>query len=113
MSASSLHRESTDSLILCHFQNTFQTILVTDEIYSYAILVYKCGLMEWDSSANIGYTANGDRFDNHDPSSRDVACENSPDSDWNNVIYLLSDANPEDQPPSMYTIFRAILCVGR
>ena len=54
--------------------------------------------MEWDNGATIGYSAAGD-FDNHDPSTRAVACVNSPDSDWSNVIYLISDANPEAEPP--------------
>ena len=50
--------------------------------------------MEWDNGATIGYTSNGDPFDNHDPSSREVACVNSPDSDWSNVLYQLSEASP-------------------
>ena len=54
--------------------------------------------MEWDNNANIGYSASGDPYDNHDPSSSDVACVNSPDSDWSNVYYLLSDVTPEDTP---------------
>ena len=58
------------------FQNTFQAILVTDETYSYVVFIYKCGLMEWDNGAIIGYTSNGDPFDNHNPSSREVACVN-------------------------------------
>ena len=76
------------------FQNTFQAILVTDETYSYTVFIYKCGLMEWDDGASIGYTSNGDPFDNHNPSSREVACVNSPDSDWSNVLYQLSEASP-------------------
>ena len=46
--------------------------------------------MEWDNGATIGYTSNGDPFDNYNPSSRDIACVNTPDSDWSNVIYRLS-----------------------
>ena len=80
------------------FQNTFQAILVTDETYSYAVFIYKCGLMEWDAGATNGYTSNGDLFDNHDPSSRDVACVNSPDSDWSNILYQLSEASPPGKP---------------
>lgn len=84
-------------------QNTFQAILITDETQSYVVFIYMCGLMEWDNTATIGYTANGDSFDNHDPSSNEIACVNGPDSDWSNVIYLLSEDDTEaNQPPGMY-----------
>ena len=85
------------------FQNTFQAILVTDETYSHAVFIYKCGLMEWDNNATIGYTSNGDPFDNNNPSSREVACVNSPDSDWSNVLYQLSEASPPGKPPMTST----------
>lgn len=76
---------------LLYFQNTFQAVMITDETYTLTIFTYKCGLMDWDSGATIGYSAGGDPYDNHDPSSRSVACVNSPDSDWSNVVYLLSE----------------------
>ena len=50
--------------------------------------------MEGGDNATIGYTSNGYLFDNHDSSSREVACVNSPDSDWSNVIYQLSEESP-------------------
>ena len=77
------------------FQNTFQALIITDGTYSYAIFTYMCGLLEWDNGVTIGYSAAGDPYENHDPSSEDVACENSPDSEWNNVVYRLSEENPE------------------
>ena len=55
--------------------------------------------MGWDNGATIGYSAGGDPYDNHDPSSSDIACVNSPDSDWSNVVYQISSATPEDPPP--------------
>lgn len=54
--------------------------------------------MEWDNTATIGYSASGDPYDNHDPSSNEVACVNSPDSDWSNVVYQISTTTPEDPP---------------
>ena len=57
--------------------------------------------MEWDNGATIGYTINGNPFDNHNPSSNEVACVNSPNSDWNNVLYRLSANNPEDPSPGI------------
>ena len=71
---------------------------MSDGDYSYAVFTYKCGLMNWDDGATIGYSAFGDPYDNHDPSSSDVACVNTPDSEWNNVVYKLSESGPEDPP---------------
>ena len=62
------------------------------------MFTYMCGLMDWDDTATIGYSAGGDPYDNHDPSSSDIACINSPDSDWSNVLYQISDASPQDPP---------------
>lgn len=84
--------------ILSLDQNTFQAIIVSDGDYSYTIFTYKCGLMNWDNGATIGYNAGGDPYANNDPSSSDVACVNNPDSDWSNVIYQLSEDTPEDPP---------------
>ena len=55
--------------------------------------------MEWDSGATIGFSAAGNPYANHDPSSSAVACVNTPESDWSNVVYLLSNASPEDPAP--------------
>ena len=76
------------------FQNSFQAIIISDEIYTYTIFIYKCGLLEWDNGVTIGYSAGGNPYDNYDPSSSEIACENSPDSEWNNVIYLISENDP-------------------
>ena len=76
-------------------QNTFQAILITDGTSSISIFTYKCGLLEWDNGVSIGYNAAGDAYDNYDPSSSDIACENDPGSDWNNVLYLLSENDPQ------------------
>ena len=76
-------------------QNTFQAILITDGLSSITIFTYKCGLLEWDNGVTIGYNAAGDPYDNYDPSSSDIACENDPNSDWNNVVYVLSENDPD------------------
>lgn len=65
--------------------------------------------MEWGSGPVIGYNAAGGSFANHDPSSSAVACLNSPDSDYYNVIYLLSDESPEFELPRM--LLNACICV--
>jgi hypothetical protein len=81
-------------------ENTFQAIVATDSNSTYTIFTYKCGLMEWGSFGTIGFTAAGNPFYNNNPSSNEIACTNTPESDWNNVVYLLSDNNPEIPPPS-------------
>ena len=75
-------------------------ILITDGTYSYAVFTYNCNLMEWSGSATIGFTAGSSYYDNHDPSTSDVACLNSPDSNWTNIVYLLSSDSSEAPIPS-------------
>ena len=82
-------------------ENTYQAIVATDSVSTYAIFTYQCGLLEWGSSATIGFTAAGNPFYNNDPSSNNIACINLPDTDWSNVVVLLSNNNPEIPPPSM------------
>ena len=76
--------------------------MITNGIYSYTIFTYKCGLMEWDDGATIGFKGSGDFYENFDPSSSDVACLNSPESEYSNVIYLLSNESPEIPVPGRY-----------
>ena len=61
-----------------------------------------CGLMEWDNGATIGFNSAEGRYANNDPSSSNVSCVNSPDSQWSNVIFRLSDDSPEYPSPSQY-----------
>lgn len=75
-------------------------ILITDGTYSYSIFTYNCNLMEWDNGVTIGFNGGSSFYENHNPSSSDVACLNRPDSNWTNVIYLLSNDSPELSPPS-------------
>ena len=55
--------------------------------------------MEWDNGATIGYNAAGETYENHDPSSSDIACLNYPDSNITNVVFLLSESSPELELP--------------
>ena len=75
-------------------------VLVTDGTYSYAVLTYNCGLMGWSGSPTIGFTAGSSNYDNYDPSNSDVACLTSPNSNWTNIVYLLSEDSPELPLPS-------------
>ena len=63
--------------------------------------------MEWDNGATIGYRAAGDSYVNNNPSSSDVACLNSPESKYSNLIFLLSNESSEIPLPGTligYTI---------
>ena len=86
----------TATLINYLQENSFQAILITDGTNSYSIFTYDCSRTEWGSSVTIGFSAAGEPYANHDPSSSDIASLNTPDS---NVIYRLSDMNPEVSLP--------------
>ena len=81
-------------------ENTFQAILITDGTYTYTIFTYFCGLLEWGTSATVGYNAAENGYENYDPSSLDIACLNIPlSSFWKNVVYRLStESNEFDLP---------------
>ena len=59
--------------------------------------------MQWDNFATIGYNAGPEHFDNHDPSSRDIACSSLPDSNFTNVFYSLHEAEPLPEEPRKNT----------
>lgn len=55
--------------------------------------------MEWDRGATIGYNAAGYSYENYESSTSDVACLNYPNSNITNVVFLLSESNPEFEVP--------------
>jgi len=73
--------------------NTFQAVLITDGLQSYAVFTYKCGLMQWSGGAGIGFNTDSRLYKNHYLSTavntNMIACQNSPTSNWANVIYTL------------------------
>ena len=96
-------------------QNTFQAILITDGTYSYTIFTYQCGLLEWDNgatigvtAATIGFSAAGNPYKNYDLPPLEVACVNTPYTNWSNVEYLLSNENPEIPVPRMFLCFYSL-----
>ena len=72
--------------------NSFQVVIATDTVATYAIFTYKCGLLHWTKdTASIGYSISSTFYQNH-PLSRtsninDIACLNETVSGWSNVIY--------------------------
>jgi hypothetical protein len=82
-----------ENLILCltlSQRDSYQGVLVTDGTKSYCLFLYHCDLLE-SSGAAIGFSSSGNFFFNHQlslsPSSSEVACGNTPDSNWNSLLY--------------------------
>ena len=69
---------------------------------SFAVFTYKCGDIGYSNPATIGFTAGDVLFANHPLTVRkraqDIACINSPESQWVNVVYELTreDLQPPD-----------------
>jgi len=76
-----------------HQTNTYQAIVSTDGIQSFALFTYQCGSMMWGGNATIGFNAGGTFYRNQDLSGtsriNDVACQSYPGVVWNNIMYRL------------------------
>ncbi len=86
--------------------NTLQAVLITNGTASYAVFTYQCGSIGWArSSAVIGYNAAGLVFDNHPMSGQGamaLACNNTPASNWTNVLYDLMQTTLNITEPDPY-----------
>ncbi len=86
--------------------NSFQGIVITDGVNSYSLFTYKCGEMEWSRQGVIGFNAAGQSYENHVLSlesfveAPSIACSNSANSEWTNVIYKLIVTN-STVPPTL------------
>ena len=83
--------------------NTFQGVIITDGMLSYAVFIYKCDLLQWSGLTNhavIGYNMNG-QFLNHPLAGlsqvSNVDCVNSPATSWSTVLYPIGDLEGELQ----------------
>ena len=74
--------------------NTFQAVVITSGVESYALFTYQCGSMEWSGGATIGFNTDDTFFMNHRLSgtarANEIACLNSPTTIWSNVVYQLT-----------------------
>ena len=84
-------------------KNTFQGVVITDGMLSYAVFIYKCDLLQWSGLTNhavIGYNMNG-LFLNHPLAGlsqvSNVDCVNSPATSWSTVLYPIGDLEGELQ----------------
>ena len=73
-------------------ENNYQAVLLTDGTQSYTVFTYKCGELNWvRDAAAIGFSAGPSLYANHLLSRRfnvrSIACLNSPESPWSNVVY--------------------------
>ena len=71
--------------------------MITDGVDSYTVFTYRCGDMKWAYAPTIGFNAAGILFAN-DPntgsaSAENIACLNSPRSEWYNLVYEISLPN--------------------
>ena len=77
--------------------NTWQGLVITDGATSYAIFTYRCGDMNWAYGPTIGFNAAGDYYVNHpntgSTNGEEIACLNSPTSQWYNLVYEISLPN--------------------
>ena len=77
--------------------NTFQTVMVTDGINSFAIFIYQCGDLEWPGfvGATIGFGAGSEFASNHwlsgTPNVTSIACLNTPDNQFFTLLYKLTE----------------------
>ena len=57
--------------------------------------------MEWGIDSTIGFNAGSEKFANFTSVNRasDIDCFNIPDSEYTNIIYLLSNESPEIPVP--------------
>ena len=81
--------------------NTWQGLVITNGTESYAVFIYRCGDMTWGYSPTIGYSAAGSSFANHpntgSTNAEEIACLNTPLSQWYNLVYQISLPNATNQ----------------
>ena len=79
------------NLYLDSQSNTYQAVLITDGTSSYAVFIYRCGLLESGSVAGIGYYINRNQFEEHalsnTPMSSNISCVNTSQFPWSNILY--------------------------
>ena len=74
--------------------NTFQGILATDFVRSFAVFTYLCGDLSYSTDTVIGFFSEDGLNATHPASDRwnamAIACLNYPNNPWVNVVYELT-----------------------
>ena len=82
--------------------------MITDGATSYAVFTYRCGDMNWAYGPTIGFNAAGDYYVNHpntgSTSGEEIACLNSPTSEWYNLVYEISLPNATNLTAELPTV---------
>ena len=82
--------------------------MITDGIISYAVYTYRCGDMNWAYGPTIGFNAAGDYYVNHpntgSTNGEEIACLNSPASQWYNLVYEISLPNATNLTAELPTV---------
>ena len=81
--------------------NTWQGLVITNGTNSYAVFIYRCGDITWASSPTIGFNAAGSSFANEPNTGSEIACLNSPHSQWYNLVYQISLPNSTAALPTV------------
>lgn len=90
-----LSKEHYYIIMLFPQTNTFQGMLITDFVTSYAVFTYYCGHMSYSDPGVIGFAHTGLNLDvRHGAFYRDnpheISCFNNESSPWVNVVYQIS-----------------------
>ena len=79
-------------IIIFQTTNTFQGILITDDVTSYAVFIYECGGMGW-GGATIGWEASSTEYESHylsgDSDNYKIGCLYS--NKYSAIAYQLSE----------------------
>ena len=72
-------------------------VIVTDGVYSYAVVIFKCGDLNWTGDSGfavVGFLAGQGVHGNHSLSMtadvNSISCLNLPSTNWSNVVFQLS-----------------------
>ena len=101
-------------IILFLQTNTFQGILATDFVRSFAVFTYMCGDLSYSTNTIIGFFSEDGLYATHPASDRGnamaVACLNYPDNPWVNVVYKLTAGKLKELNTKILSHTYSILC---
>ncbi|XP_003389333.1 PREDICTED: mucin-like protein [Amphimedon queenslandica] len=93
--ASFLGQLNSDIQSFANKVNSYQAIIITDHVRSYALFTYRCNDLQWYGymkNAIIGTnTGGGSQYNNYNVSNfKEIVCINMPDSEFYSIVYQLS-----------------------
>ena len=98
--------QKLNSHFLISFQeNTFQSVVVTDGMVSYAVFNFLCGELQWENGLDQPFAVSGYNFAGTFERDRlsgfsaitSIACRNSPCSEYYTVLYKIGEVSTETQ----------------